>query len=94
MSTKQDKARPSMLSADEVARYRRWLVGTDPHKRLQAIAKLRAMLHHIEESSVAACREAGYEWAEIGDALGISKQAVWQRWGRAVDNRDTKPKRS
>ena len=32
---------------------------------------------------VTGLREFGYSWAEIGARLGITRQAAWQRWGRA-----------
>jgi hypothetical protein len=31
---------------------------------------------------VAASREAGISWQMIGDALGISRQAAWERYGK------------
>ena len=33
--------------------------------------------------AVTGLRGFGYSWAEIGSRLGITRQAAWQRWGRA-----------
>jgi hypothetical protein len=33
--------------------------------------------------AVTGLRAFGYSWAEIGARLGITRQAAWQRWGRA-----------
>ncbi len=35
------------------------------------------------EKLVAAAREYGISWRSIGTVLGISKQAAWERFGRA-----------
>lgn len=32
---------------------------------------------------VAAAREMGVSWQTIGDVLGISKQAAWERFGKS-----------
>lgn len=32
---------------------------------------------------VAVARESGASWQMIGDALGMSKQAVWEKYGKA-----------
>lgn len=31
--------------------------------------------------AVAECRQAGLSWREIGEGLGMSRQAAWARWG-------------
>lgn len=41
-------------------------------------------------SLVAAAREHGVPWSSIGDVLGVSKQAAWERYGRT----DAHPARS
>lgn len=37
------------------------------------------------EVSVAQARQAGYSWTDIGDVLGISRQAAFKRFGKATD---------
>lgn len=55
---------------------------------LTAIATAQRQLRDAEDA-VRACveraRGAGHTWQEIGDILGISRQAAFQRFGRALD---------
>jgi hypothetical protein len=41
--------------------------------------------------SVDLAREAGRTWQELGDVLGVSRQAAFQRFGHPVDPRTGKP---
>jgi len=50
--------------------------------RLVALAVLDRRTRDLMEEAVAACREHGASWAEIGTALGISRQAAHERFGR------------
>lgn len=34
------------------------------------------------ETAVSAARAAGHSWEQIGDALGTSRQAAWERFRR------------
>lgn len=50
------------------------------------------LLSHVEswqrtllDQAVAGAREAGASWAEVGDAMGISKQAAHERFRAHVD---------
>ncbi len=42
-------------------------------------ARFQAYFSTIESETLQAAREAGVTWAQLGDALGTSRQAVWQR---------------
>ena len=42
---------------------------------------LRALNHELADE-VMACRRAGATWGEIGEHLGMTKQAAQKRWGR------------
>ena len=65
---------------------------TEQNKILSGLAdalKARERLHlqadRIDrkiESLVAASREVGVTWARIGQILGVSKQAAWERFGK------------
>lgn len=59
-------------------------VGTlDPDQ----LARLDALHRRVDEAMVAAIigqRRAGIRWESIGDALGVTKQAVIQRYGPRV----------
>lgn len=61
------------------------LVGTldddDPLRSLAAAAELRRQATRIESVQVRRARQRGLPWASIADALGVSKQAVHQRYG-------------
>ena len=40
-------------------------------------------------SAVRAAREGGASYADVGRALGTTRQAAWERFGRGHDARDT-----
>lgn len=42
---------------------------------------LRPFLRDQERSAASAMLRAGYSWAEIGRAAGVSKQAAYERYG-------------
>jgi hypothetical protein len=37
------------------------------------------------------CRDAGHTWQEIGDLLGVTRQATFQRFGKPIDPRTGEP---
>jgi hypothetical protein len=41
--------------------------------------------------SVQQSRDAGHTWQEIGDLLGVTRQAAFQRFGRPIDPRTGEP---
>jgi hypothetical protein len=61
---------------------------------LDAIAFIQGAASEIGEGMQAAvqrAREAGHTWAEVGQVLGISRQAAFQRFGRPADPRTGQP---
>ena len=61
---------------------------------LAAIALAQAIARGAEEEvamTVRRAREAGHTWAEIGQGLGTSRQAAFQRFGRPPDPRTGTP---
>jgi DNA-directed RNA polymerase specialized sigma24 family protein len=54
----------------------------DPAVGLRAVASLRALLEAVEELQVRRARELGWSWQQIAELLGVSKQAVHQRFGK------------
>lgn len=48
---------------------------------LEDAAALRAGVDALIAARVERCRREGLSWAQIGNALGISKQAAQQRYG-------------
>lgn len=49
---------------------------------LSALADLKDEVDGVIGQAVAAWRTQGRSWATIGEALGVSKQAAQQRYGR------------
>jgi DNA-directed RNA polymerase specialized sigma24 family protein len=54
----------------------------DPEVGLRGVASLRALVEAVEELQVRRARELGWSWQQIAELLGVSKQAVHQRYGR------------
>src|ERR1700728_1547133 len=55
---------------------------------LRVGAQLQAYLAAVEREALKAPRGSGLTWEQLGDALGTTRQAVWQR---ATSWRDTPP---
>ncbi|MBT2209324.1 MULTISPECIES: hypothetical protein [Actinomadura] len=49
---------------------------------LRAVVALRRLAERLEAVHVADARAQGWSWEQIGDALGLSKQAVHTKHGR------------
>jgi hypothetical protein len=57
----------------------------DESRPIESISKLCRESFRIEKAlveQVLAARATGHTWTEIGDALGVSKQAAWRRFVR------------
>ncbi|EAP97663.1 hypothetical protein JNB_19373 [Janibacter sp. HTCC2649] len=58
----------------------------DPLGLVRRVADAEGSVRHLLHQSVGAARAAGHSWAAIGAELGMSRQAVQQRFGeRAHD---------
>ncbi len=53
----------------------------EPLRRLYGLSYLRQVLAEAETAYVRAAREAGASWETIGEALGVTKAAAWERFG-------------
>jgi hypothetical protein len=62
----------------------------DPEVGLRGVASLRALLEAVEELQVRRAREFGWSWQQIAELLGVSKQAVHQKYGKG----ERRPRRS
>lgn len=51
----------------------------DPEQALAAVVALRLMADKLERQAVAKALEQGWSWAQIAQALGVSKQAAHKR---------------
>jgi hypothetical protein len=56
--------------------------GPDPAEGLRAVVVLRRLADQMEATHVARARAAGWSWQDVGDALGVSRQAVHKKYGR------------
>jgi transcriptional regulator of acetoin/glycerol metabolism len=54
----------------------------DPAEGLESVKALRKLADALEERYVAAARRTGWTWQQIGDALGVTRQAVHKKHGR------------
>lgn len=57
---------------------------TAEEARLADLVGLREALDEVQEMTVDDARAAGLTWQQIGDALGVTRQAVYHRY---VDRR-------
>jgi hypothetical protein len=54
----------------------------DPAVTLRAVGVLHRLAEQVEAAAVAAAREQGWSWEQIGDALGVSRQSVHAKYGK------------
>jgi DNA-directed RNA polymerase specialized sigma24 family protein len=54
----------------------------DPAVGLRAVVALRRLAERVEANQVALARYQGWSWQQIGDALGITRQSVHQKYGK------------
>jgi hypothetical protein len=59
----------------------------EPMAVVHAAAKLQAQSGLVLAAAVQRARLAGHTWQQIGDELGISRQAAFQRFGKPIDPR-------
>ncbi|PWU24712.1 MAG: RNA polymerase subunit sigma-70 [Candidatus Rokuibacteriota bacterium] len=53
----------------------------DPAVGLRAVASLRILLDSLEQLQVENARTRGWSWQQVAATLGVSKQAVHQKYG-------------
>jgi DNA-directed RNA polymerase specialized sigma24 family protein len=58
------------------------LTSTDPAVGLAAVRALQQLQERLEAIQVANAREQGWSWQAIAGALGVSRQAVHQKYNR------------
>ena len=61
---------------------------------LETVTVVRSLARVVEDGlreAVQQARRAGHTWAEIGDLLGTTRQAAFQRFGRPLDPRTGAP---
>lgn len=65
----------SLLAAEVVG-------SADPAVGLRAVRALQRLQERLEAIHVANAREQGWSWQAIANALGVSRQAVHQKYNR------------
>jgi hypothetical protein len=60
---------------------------SDPLGLVRAAHEVQDRAEALMAAAVQQAREAGRTWQEIGDVLGVSRQAVFQRYGKPIDPR-------
>lgn len=63
----------------------------DPLDAVAASARLQKGVADLVAASVQRARDEGRTWSQIGDVLGVSRQAAFQRFGRPIDPRTGEP---
>lgn len=61
--------------------------GADPRVGLRAASALRRLAETLEAAQVANARRQGWSWQDIADVLGVTKQAVHQKYAAAEKKR-------
>ena len=59
----------------------------DPAEALAAVVALRLMADKLERKEVAHALEQGRSWAQVAQALGVSKQAAHKRLAASIQQR-------
>ena len=62
--------------------------GNNPIELVSAAEQIRYGAEALMTAAVQQAREAGRTWQEIGQALGVSRQAAFQRYGKPIDPRN------
>ena len=70
------------------------LGGGSPLEALAAARELSSAASDTLQEAVGRARAVGHSWREIGDVLGTSRQAAFQRFGQPIDPRTGAPMRT
>jgi len=54
----------------------------DPAEALAAVVSLRRLAEQLERAAVARAMEQGWTWAQVAEALGVTRQAAHKRHAR------------
>jgi DNA-directed RNA polymerase specialized sigma24 family protein len=54
----------------------------DPAEALAAVVALRRLADRLERAAVARAIEQGWSWADVAEALGVTRQAAHKRHAR------------
>ena len=72
----------SILTAMDIEKLNVNLSSDDPAVGLRASLALHRLAERVEANQVAAAREKGWSWQQIGDALGVTRQSVHTKYNK------------
>ncbi|WP_420637794.1 hypothetical protein [Candidatus Poriferisocius sp.] len=58
----------------------------DPLAALRTLAESEAEFDELRRAQVAAARDSGASWEQIGQALGTSRQAAWEHFAKRAND--------
>jgi hypothetical protein len=79
MTTRLDAAR-----GDDQVRLEVELGSDDPLGQLRGLRAATRQLDAWQREAIARAREGGASWSDIGEALGVTKQAAWASYNEGV----------
>jgi hypothetical protein len=56
----------------------------EPADRLAAVAALRRLADQLEDVAVEQAMRAGWNWPQVAEALGVTRQAVYKKHARRL----------
>jgi hypothetical protein len=71
--------RLTVMNAEDIASA---IASNDPALGLRASLALHRLAERVEANHVAAAREKGWSWQQIGDALGVTRQSVHTKYNK------------
>jgi hypothetical protein len=72
----------SKLTGVDIEELRVNISSDDPAIGLRASLALHRLAERVEANQVAAAREKGWSWQQIGDALGVTRQSVHTKYNK------------
>jgi hypothetical protein len=64
----------------DISKLQTSITSEDPETALRAVLALRRLADQLEADAVKTARRKGWSWDEIGDALGMSRQAAHKKY--------------
>jgi hypothetical protein len=62
----------------------------DPLEVIRLAGTYQRYLFEVQDRAVRAARSQGRTWEEIGDAVGTTRQAAWQRFSKVAPAKPTR----
>ena len=75
------QSRLTAMNAEDIASA---IASNDPSLGLRAALALHRLAERVEADHVAAARQQGWSWQQIGDALGVTRQSVHAKYGKRL----------